>query len=396
MNRKRLFATVVALLTLGILMTGSYAQGRKTPPNIVFILADDLSWNLIEYMPNVQAMQKEGVTFSNYFVANSLCCPSRSSIFTGKLPHNTGVLTNTLSRPDGGYAAFLAYPTPSDNNEHHTFAVALNSTGYKTAMLGKYLNGYIPKKYAPPTGWTEWDVAGDGYANFNYNLNQNGTVKHYGKTDAEYLTDVVAGLADKFIRHSPLKPFIIEIATFAPHAPYIPAPRDADKFPGLGAPRSPAFGARPDSDSPGWLKIIPSLTPVDIEHIDIAFRKRAQSVQAIDKMIGQIRATLEKIGKDKNTYIIFSSDNGLHMGEYSLNPGKQTPYDIDIRRIRDVLYYLYKSASCLLSILDTAAVVTPNCRPNSAKDTPYSFTRLKAIFARICGNLPLLLPERSS
>ena len=331
MYRKRFLTVVTAVLTLGIFAASSYAQERKAPPNIVFVLADDLSWNLIEYMPNVQAMQKEGVTFSNYFVANSLCCPSRSSIFTGKFPHNTGVLTNIPARPDGGYAAFLAHPTPSDNNEHHTFAVELKNTGYKTAMLGKYLNGYIPKPLALPVGWTEWDVAGDGYRNFNYDLNQNGIVKHYGTSEAEYLTDVVAGLADKFIRNSLHKPFLIEIATFAPHEPYVPAPRDADKFPGLGAPRSPAFGARPDSDSPGWLKVIPPLTPGDIEHIDIAFRKRAQSVQAIDKMIGQIRVTLKQIGKDKNTYIIFSSDNGLHMGEYSLHPGKQTPYDIDVR-----------------------------------------------------------------
>ena len=74
---------------------------------------------------------------------------------------------------------------------------------------------------------------------------------------------------------------------------------------------------------------VPPLSPADIEKIDQEFRMRAQSVQAIDKMIGDIRAMLAARGDD-NTYVIFSSDNGLHMGEYSLRPGKMTPFEIDI------------------------------------------------------------------
>jgi N-acetylglucosamine-6-sulfatase len=312
-------------------------------PNIIFILTDDLSWNLVPYMPNLQAMQKEGTTFSNYFVTDSLCCPSRSSIFTGKFPHNTGVLTN--SRPDGGFAAFNAH-----GNEAHTFAVALQQSGYRTAMLGKYLNGYQPQgqprrgtprrfrnRAAPvadgngvPMGWNEWDVGGNAYPEFNYALNQNSRVVRYGDRPQDYLTDVLSGIADSFIRKSAPGPFFIEIATFAPHGPYIPAPRDAEKFPGLGAPRSAAFGARPGADAPRWLKEIPPLRPGDVARIDKAFRMRAQSVQAVDQMIGQIRATLAARG-DRDTYVVFSSDNGLHMGEYSLRPGKQTPFEIDIR-----------------------------------------------------------------
>jgi N-acetylglucosamine-6-sulfatase len=291
-------------------------------PNIIFILTDDLAVNLVQYMPNVQAMQKEGTTFANYFVTDSLCCPSRSSIFTGKFPHNTGVFTNTP--PDGGFQAF---------NDHHnqllTFALALQHIGYRTAMLGKYLNGYRPIRDGVPPGWDEWDVAGNGYAEFNYNLNQNSRVVHYGDQPEEYLTDVLAGMADAFIRKSAKRPFFIEIATFAPHAPYIPAPRDANKFPGLSAPRSAAFAARPNADAPKWLKQIPPLSPDDIARIDQAYRMRAQSVQAVDQMIGQIRSTLAALSDD-NTFLVFSSDNGLHMGEYSLRPGKMTPFETDI------------------------------------------------------------------
>ncbi len=327
-NGLRVIVAVVALtLAGGGVREASTAESRGAPsvtrPNIVFILTDDLSWNLVQYMPNLRAMQKDGTTFSNYFVTNSLCCPSRSSIFTGKFPHNTRVLTN--SKPDGGYEGFNA-----QGNESQTFAVALQGGGYKTAMLGKYLNGYFPLRHGVPRGWSEWEVAGHGYPEFNYNLNQNGRAVHYGSQPADYLTDVLARLADAFIRKSASGPFFIEIATFAPHGPYIPAPRDAELFPGLTAPRSAAFGARPGPDAPKWLKAIPPLSPKDIEMIDRHFRMRAQSVQAIDKMIGQIRATLAALHLE-NTYIVFSSDNGLHMGEYSLRPGKMTPFDIDVR-----------------------------------------------------------------
>ena len=306
-----------------------YAAGRRTEakpekkPNIIFILTDDLAMNLVQFMPNVQAMERDGVTFSHYFVTDSLCCPSRSSIFTGKFPHDTGVFTNQL--PDGGYELFN-----QNGNEAHTFAVALQRNGYKTAMLGKYLNGYLPARDRPAPGWNEWDVAGNGYPEFNYRLNQNGRVVQYGSGAGDYLTDVVARLGEDFIRKSGDKPYFIEIATFAPHGPYIPAPRDADKFPNLKAPRTKAYGARPNGNAPEWLKAIFPLRPRDMENIDRDFRMRAQAVQAVDKMIGELRAMIAASGED-NTYIVFSSDNGLHMGEHSMRPGKQTPFDTDIQ-----------------------------------------------------------------
>ena len=292
-------------------------------PNIVFILTDDLSWNLVQYMPHVLKMQKEGVTFANYFVTDSLCCPSRSSIFTGRYPHDTGVFRNTGK--DGGYIVFR-----DRGHERATFAVSLLEAGYRTAMLGKYLNGYLPPTHPAAPGWSTWAVAGNGYPEFHYNLRQDGTVVHYGNKPADYLTDVLSGLAGRFIREAADAPFLIEVATFAPHAPYTPAPRDADAFPGLTAPRTPAFNAAPDASAPKWLREIPMLAETDMTNIDRDFRKRAQSVLAVDKMIGELQAAVAAIGQEKNTYFIFSSDNGLHMGEHRLRPGKMTAFDIDI------------------------------------------------------------------
>jgi hypothetical protein len=148
------------------------ASGGKRP-NIVFVLTDDLAVNLVQYMPHVLEMQKKGTTFADYFVTDSLCCPSRSSIFTGRFPHDTGIFRNTGD--DGGFLAFHAR-----HHERATFATALQAVGYRTAMLGKYLNGYQPKVHPPEPGWTLWAVAGNGYPGFNYDLNQDGKVVHYG------------------------------------------------------------------------------------------------------------------------------------------------------------------------------------------------------------------------
>ena len=294
-------------------------------PNIVMILTDDYSLDLMaQSMPNLDALRRDGTSFANYFVTDSLCCPSRSSIFTGKLPHDTQVFTNTP--PYGGFGAFMAH-----DNVGHTFAAALHQVGYRTAMLGKYLNGYEPARDGAPPGWSEWDVAGNGYPEFNYALNENGRVNHYGSDPGDYLVDVLSDRADAFIRKSAGEPFFIEIATFAPHAPYTPAPRDADKFPGLAYSRAAPFGAKPNAAAPGWLREIPPLRPQDLAVIDKAFRMRVQADQSVDKMIGRLRASLAELGIDKDTYVIFTSDNGYHMGEYQLRPGKMTPFDTDIR-----------------------------------------------------------------
>jgi arylsulfatase A-like enzyme len=124
---------------------------------------------------------------------------------------------------------------------------------------------------------------------------------------------------------------MIEIETFAPHAPYTPAPRDANAFHGLAAPRTPAFDAEPEVAAPKWLHTHPALSAADIAAIDRDFRKRAQSVLAVDRMIGELQAAVAAIGATRNTYFVFSSDNGYHMGEHRLMPGKMTAFDTDIR-----------------------------------------------------------------
>jgi N-acetylglucosamine-6-sulfatase len=315
----------------GVPAAGSAAGGGPGRPNVVFVLTDDLSWNLLQYMPQVRRLQQEGTTFADYTVTDSLCCPSRSSILTGRFPHNTGIFTN--SAPDGGFDVFHGR-----GEEAQTFATGLQAAGYRTAMMGKYLNGYQPAgteggatPYVPP-GWDEWDVAGNGYPEFDYTLNENHTLVHYGHRPQDYLTDVLAGKGAAFIADSAATgtPFLLELATFAPHAPYTPAPRDADAFPGLQAPRGPAFDRLP-TNAPSWLAGRAPLTPAETAVIDTGFRRRVQAVQAVDAMIGTLRTALSAAGVADDTYLVFSSDNGYHMCQYRLNPGKMTAFDTDVR-----------------------------------------------------------------
>jgi len=301
-------------------------------PNIVFVLTDDLSNDLVRFMPHVEAMEQSGLTFRDYFVSDSLCCPSRSSIFSGKFPHDTHVFSNVGRL--GGFDVFH-----SRGEERHTFAVALQRAGYRTAMMGKYLNGYmggsgaapeVPWTYVPP-GWTTWDVAGDGYPEFDYFLNEDGRVAYYGHRPSDYLTDVIARKGVDFIDSAAAahKPFFIELASFAPHRPYTPAPRDVGDFPRLRAPRPPSFNRLP-TRAPRWLAGHPPLSPTQIDQIDADYRLRAESVQAVDDMLGTIEQTLKAHDLLGNTYVVFSSDNGFHMGQYRLGPGKLTAFDTDI------------------------------------------------------------------
>jgi N-acetylglucosamine-6-sulfatase len=335
---------VAALAALAAACSGTRshaaAPAGARKPNVVFILTDDLSWNLVDsrFAPHIVDLERRGETFTRYFVADSLCCPSRSSIFTGLFPHDTKVLTNTP--PFGGYRKFN-----SQGLYRRTFAVALQSRGYRTSMLGKYLNGYgdpgMQSGTAPiPPGWSDWHVSNaSGYPEFDYLLNDNGTIDRYGGptggcgvtgTPDDYGVDVLSSKAQSFVDSARGKPFAVEVATFAPHAPYTPAPRNACDFPGLTEPRDPSFDAN-NAHPPMWLGKRAPLGPKQIATIDSQYRMRAQAVEAVDKLVADVEAKLAADGVLRNTYIVFSSDNGYHLGQHRLLRGKQTAFDTDIR-----------------------------------------------------------------
>jgi N-acetylglucosamine-6-sulfatase len=304
---------------------------EKAKPNIVLILADDLDSEAIRYVPKLKTLiADQGVTFPNYFVSMSLCCPSRSTTLRGQYAHNTKILGNSL--PAGGFQKFFQL-----GEEESTITTWLQNAGYRTLLAGKYLNGYPNKDnpmYIPP-GWNEWysAVKGNPYSEYNYTLNENGKQAAYGNKPQDYGTDVYVGKTVDFIKRASKegKPFFIYLAPYAPHAPYTPAPRHADLFPGAQAPRTPTYDEADVSGKPDYIRNRPLLRKPQQTRINEAYRKRLQALQAVDEGIEAIVNTLKDNGQLENTYLFFTSDNGYHLGNHRQVLGKISPYQEELR-----------------------------------------------------------------
>jgi arylsulfatase A-like enzyme len=307
-------------------------EPRSSRPNFLFIVTDDLDGRLgtLQYMPHLQElMTAQGLTFDDFLISTPVCCPSRSSILRGQYAHNHQVYTN--ADPLGGFRKFHDL-----QNESSTLATWLQAAGYRTALFGKYLNGYPfadDRTYIPP-GWSDWysPARGTPYKEFNYYLNENGKLVGYGQGAADYMTDVLAGQVDGYLHShaSDAQPFFIYLSTYAPHGPSTPAPRHASLFPNLQVPRTPSFNEADVSDKPGALRSDPLLTGEQIATLDELYRQRVRSMQAVDEMIAHLIDTLQATGQLSNTYIFFTSDNGFHLGQHRLMAGKNRPYEEDI------------------------------------------------------------------
>lgn len=320
-------------LVLVVLAAMSIAEAK---PNIVFILADDLDTEIFSKEERMQVMLgDQGATFRNHFVSLSLCCPSRVATLRGQYAHNTGVYTNTA--PDGGFGRAF-----SDGLEQSTVATWLQAAGYRTGLIGKYLNGYpddapIARKfrYIPP-GWDYWvsPNRGDPYYEYLYALNENGTTVGYGNAPNDYLTDVLTVHATNFIRESanqPGKPFFLYLTPYAPHAPATPPPRYEQKFRHRRVPHTVSFNESDVSDKPDWIQAMPSLSQTDIREMNRLYRRRRRCMLAVEDLVGNVLATLRATGQLDNTYVFFASDNGFHMGQHRLPSGKNTAFEEDIR-----------------------------------------------------------------
>jgi arylsulfatase A-like enzyme len=318
----------LVLLTSGCSFAESHASAQTSKhPNIVFLLTDDLDVQAVAYMPNLRRLlTDEGVTFSHFYVSVSLCCPSRTSILRGQYSHNDGVLTNGSG--NGGFETAHQLGI-----EKSTIGTWLQKAGYKTAYIGKYLNAYpdtVAQNYVPP-GWNEFDsaVAGNPYSEYNYLLNEDGHLVFHGNGVENYGTTVYVREADTFIRKERGKPFFVYLNVYAPHIPATPAHPDVNLFLNAKAPRTPAFNEHVPG-KPAWLRRLPLLGPSQIAFIDGFQRRRLQSLQAVDRGIANLIATLKDTGQLANTYFVFSSDNGLHLGQFRMPAGKETAYDTDI------------------------------------------------------------------
>lgn len=337
-------------------------QTTADTPNIVYIMADDLDFALMNQLPKLKALMADtGVTFLQHFVSLSLCCPSRASILCGQYAHNTGVYTNEAENADGTSGAYTAFK--EFNNEEKTVGVWLQQAGYRTALMGKYLNGYgdgSRVSYTPPIGWSEWvvPIEGNPYSQYNFTLNVNGEREPYYlagcangtchkdafKTrdvvdkQANYMTNVLLTKATDFITRASLDqvPFFLYLATYSPHSPSTPSPEhehlltDKTWLAAHPLPRRAAFNETDTRDKPSWMDSVGQLTTRDIKQLEEQYRKRLISMYSVEDLVEQVIATLTQTGQLENTYIIFTSDNGYHLGEHRLLGGKLTAFDTDL------------------------------------------------------------------
>ncbi|HEX4872495.1 MAG TPA: sulfatase [Nevskiaceae bacterium] len=301
-------------------------------PNFIVLLTDDQERGLDAYMPRLRRdLAGRGVDFLRSYVTLSLCCPSRASLLTGRYAHNTDVLSNTTDR--GGYAGFR-----DSGQEADTVAVKLAAAGYRTAYLGKYLNGYPaddwPAPFVTPPGWGEWMVPVDAfpkshpYPQYNYDLIDGSTATRRGSAPADYFGDVVGNRLLDYVSRE-CGPFLVVAGFVTPHNPGTPAPRHAND-PVTLPPRHPSFNEADVSDKPRWLQLNPLLTEEQIASYDATQVQRLRSLKALDETVGALIERLDRRGLLERTHLIYTSDNGWHMGEHRLKPNKNTVFEHDI------------------------------------------------------------------
>jgi len=323
---KRTFRYAALLALVAVMgMTASQpesglAQTADPRPNILFILADDLRASDLRYMPNTRnLMADQGTKFTKAWVTRSLCCPSRATTFRGQYAHNHHVWVNVP--PSGGFWKFY-----DSGLESSTVATWLDKAGYETVLIGKYLNryglnrsgGYAPTTYVPP-GWDEWHAWEGNYnSDTRYDINNNGDIDTYLRSDV-HDTDLHADTAENFIRSTAGgAPFFMHLSPNAPHAPSYSAPEHAGMFTGTALPRPSSFNEADVSDKPAWVRSKPLLTSAKISGLTNSYRKRLRALQSVDEMVLGLVHTLQDTGELSNTFIVFTSDNGVYLGEHRL------------------------------------------------------------------------------
>jgi N-acetylglucosamine-6-sulfatase len=352
--------------------TGPLPGGEH--PNFVVIQTDDQTLDQlyatytppggapIVAMPNtLELIAAKGATFNRYYVSYPLCCPSRVSLLTGRYAHNHNDRGNVP--PEGGYTGFETRAAYS-----HNIATWLQSAGYRTIHIGKFLNGYGDQPFdsglGVPPGWNAWHTVLNADTNhyyYGYTLNDNGVLdgpfgdsgswetREYGQRDdfgcpyaplnglpCLYETDVFSRIASEEIQGTPEgTPFYLQLDYTAPHGDFRrpagpePAPRHYNSFAGAPYPHdsSQGFNEGNVNDKPRFIREAPYLSPEDSHTYRVYYQKALESLRSIDDGVKQVIDTLGGLHKLRDTYIIFTSDNGFFYGEHRLTGGKFLAYE---------------------------------------------------------------------
>ena len=306
-------------------------------PNIVLLLTDDQDLLLGGMSPisRIVAFMSDGAYLKNFFVNTPVCCPSRSTLISGRFPHN--FLYNEVNKDNN--PSCMHMNSSSADFEQKSIAVYLKKLGYTTGQFGKYLNPPGMKHYckgASPTplpGFDRWFSMCNDNMYFNNIMSDNGKIKTYGTNPSDYLTSIIGNATLGFIEDS-LKqnePFFAYIAPHAPHVPATPAPWYEDTLPYMLAPRTPNYNFTASDHH----KIVRSQSPLDpfgiAPRVDELFQDRWRSLLSVDDLMMDVVDKLTEYGQLDNTYFLFTSDHGFQLGQFNLPSCKLQPYEHDIR-----------------------------------------------------------------
>ena len=303
--------TSLPLTVLSSLAMASCAQVNKDRPlpNIVFVLADDLGYGDLSCYgqqkfstPNIDRLAREGMLFRQHYTGCTVSAPSRSSLMTGQHTGHTPVRGNKGWEPEGQW--------PLSANSV-TIAEMLKTRGYATGAFGKWGLGFIGTEGDPNLqgideffGYNCQSLAHNYYPDHLWHNNEKVLLHENdsGKTGI-YSADIIHKAALDFIEKNREKPFFLFYPTTIPHAELFAKEEYMKMFRGKLDPEKSFKGV---DDGPNY-----RLGPYGSQpEAHAAF---AAMIKQLDDYVGELLAKLKELGMEKNTIVIFASDNGPHL-----------------------------------------------------------------------------------
>jgi N-acetylglucosamine-6-sulfatase len=335
-------ATATAAVVAGVSIAGDAQHAEAAPgdkPNVILVVTDDQRLDSLDArtMPATKRLiADKGTVFTDTIITTPTCCPSRATMLTGQYGHNNGVIANAP-----GYRAL--------ESPENTLPAWLKEAGYKTAHIGKYLNGYQgvadPDTEVGP-GWDQWYTMLTPRRYYGYKLAVNGSEERFGKEDSDHITRVMNRQTAHVIRRfsNGNNPFYIQLDQFAPHTESgtskgagrckggaVPDPRDDELFENVKLRETPNFNEKDVSDKPSFIRGRDRLDATGKKKVTKRIGCRLASLRAVDRGMKKIVQTLKQEDQLENTVIIFTSDNGYFQGEHRIAVNKTFPYEEALR-----------------------------------------------------------------
>jgi N-acetylglucosamine-6-sulfatase len=307
-------------------------------PNVVLITTDDMRVDDLAHMPKTRRLL--GVLNLTEFVSNHpLCCPARAQLLTGQLAQRNGVLANP-GPVWGGYSAL--------RGKNNTVARWFRRSGYSTAVVGKFVNGWCPAEERP-AGWSHFQpLVDDAYSAYGYSHFDNTRVRPapMGVHTNDFVTTRTVGRINAYAG----RPFFIWSSYVAPHdmsrggsfGPPVPAPRHRGTKAGV-IPTSESKPSYEEVPAPGVARALVQDSSVCSQGArrsgargksSVTIRQlnqgRLESLQSVDEGVGRVVARLRRLGELRRTIIVFTSDNGYLLGEHG-RIGKNSYYEESLR-----------------------------------------------------------------